>query len=51
MKDKILTMFFDINRWTKAIEKGVLKDIRKSELIKLTEETNQNSHGRSYVEW
>ena len=38
MKDKILTMFFDINRWTKAIEKGVLKDIRKSELIKLTEE-------------
>ena len=38
MKDKILTMFFDINRWTKAIEKGVLKDIRKSELIKLTED-------------
>lgn len=38
MKDKILTMFFDIDRWIKAIEKGVLKDIRKSELIKLTEE-------------
>ena len=38
MKDKILTMFFDIDRWTKAIEKGVLKDIRKSDLIKLTEE-------------
>lgn len=41
MKDKILTMFFDINRWTKAIEKGVLKDIRKSELIKLTEESTR----------
>ena len=48
MKDKILTMFFDINRWTKAIEKGVLKDIRKSETDR---RTNQNSHGRSYVEW
>lgn len=41
MKDKILTMFFDIDRWTKAIEKGVLKDIRKSELIKLTEESTR----------
>ena len=28
-EDKILQMFFDIGRWTKAIEKGVLKDIRK----------------------
>lgn len=34
-------MFFDIDRWTKAIEKGVLKDIRKSELIKLTEESTR----------
>lgn len=25
--DKILQMFFDINRWTEAIEKGVTKDI------------------------
>ena len=41
MKDKILTMFFDIDRWTKAIDKGVLKDIRKSELIKLTEESTR----------
>lgn len=41
MKDKILTMFFDIDRWTKATEKGVLKDIRKSELIKLTEESTR----------
>ena len=24
-EDKILQMFFDIGRWTKAIEKGVLK--------------------------
>lgn len=28
-KDRILQMFFDIGRWTKAIEKGVGKDIRK----------------------
>lgn len=41
MKDKILTMFFDIDRWTKAIEKGVLKDIRKSDLIQLTEESTR----------
>ena len=31
-------MFFDIDRWTKAIDKGVGKDIRKSELIKLCTE-------------
>lgn len=35
MNDKILSMFFDIERWTKAIEKGVGKDIRKDQLIKL----------------
>ena len=38
MEDKILKMFFDIDRWTKAIDKGVGKDIRKSELIKLCTE-------------
>lgn len=38
MKDKILQMFFDIERWTKAIEKGVGKDIRKDQLILLTDE-------------
>lgn len=36
MSDKILQMFFDIGRWKKAIEKGVLKDIRKDQLIRLT---------------
>lgn len=29
MNDKILQMFFDIDRWTKAIDKGVGKDIKK----------------------
>ena len=38
MNDKILQMFFDIGRWTKAIDKGVGKDIKKSELIKLCTE-------------
>lgn len=38
MIDKILQMFFDISRWEKAIEKGVDKDIRKDQLIKLTDE-------------
>ncbi|MCM1352859.1 MAG: reverse transcriptase domain-containing protein, partial [Alistipes senegalensis] len=38
MADKILQMFFDIDRWTKAIEKGVDKDIRKDQLIRLTDE-------------
>ena len=38
MNDKILQMFFDIDRWTKAIDKGVGKDIKKSELIKLCTE-------------
>lgn len=31
-------MFFDIGRWEKAIEKGVFKDIRKDQLILLTDE-------------
>ncbi|CAK7047593.1 MAG: hypothetical protein MEBIL_04178 [Bilophila sp.] len=38
MADKILEMFFDIDRWTKAIEKGVDKDIRKDQLIRLANE-------------
>jgi len=38
MSDKILNMFFDFDRWTKAIEKGVIKDIRKDQLIMLTDE-------------
>lgn len=38
MTDKILHMFFDIDRWTNAIEKGVGKDIRKDQLILLTDE-------------
>ncbi|MCS3182668.1 RNA-directed DNA polymerase [Bacteroides thetaiotaomicron] len=39
--DKILKMFFDIDRWTKAIEKGVGKDIRKDQLILLTDENTR----------
>lgn len=38
MTDIILQKFFEIERWTKAIEKGVVKDIRKDQLIKLTNE-------------
>lgn len=38
MEDKILKMFFDIDRWTHAIDKGVFKDIRKDQLILLTDE-------------
>jgi len=38
MSDKILTTFFDFDRWTKAIDKGVFKDIRKDQLIMLTDE-------------
>ena len=37
-EDKILQMFFDIERWTKAVEKGVGKDIRKDQLIRLCDE-------------
>lgn len=41
MSDPILQMFFDINRWEKAIEKGVLKDIRKDQLILLANENTR----------
>ena len=36
--DKILQMFFELDRWKDAIEKGVFKDIRKDQLILLTDE-------------
>lgn len=38
MADRILEMFFNIDRWKAAIEKGVFKDIRKDQLILLTDE-------------
>lgn len=38
MADIILQKFFEIERWAKAIEKGVVKDIRKDQLILLTSE-------------
>lgn len=41
MTDKILKMFFDIDRWQQAIEKGVCKDIRKDQLIRLTDEATR----------
>ena len=56
MAEKILQMFFDIERWTKAIEKGVGKDIRK-ELpyvwklnISLIVRINQNTQVRHFVQ-
>lgn len=36
MEDKILTMFFDMERWKYAISKGIGKDIRKDQLYQLT---------------
>lgn len=35
MEDKILSMFFEIDRWTAAISKGIGKDIRKDQLYQL----------------
>lgn len=49
MKDKILEMFFDIDRWTKAIEKGVGKDIRKDQLIKLCGESTRIAMAKSMI--
>jgi RNA-directed DNA polymerase len=37
MSDKLLHAFFVAERWERAIEKGVDKDIRKDQLIKLAE--------------
>lgn len=50
MNDKILQMFFDIERWTKAIEKGVFKDIRKDQLIKLCDENTRCEMARRMIE-
>ncbi len=49
--DKILQMFFEIDRWTKAIEKGVTKDIRKKQLIIADSRTHETGDGRRDVEW
>lgn len=38
MTDNILPMFFDIGRWERAIDKGVDKEIRKDQLLLLTDE-------------
>lgn len=43
MADIILQKFFDFDRWVKAIEKGVFKDIRKDKLIQLTDENTRLS--------
>jgi hypothetical protein len=50
MEDKILRMFFDIDRWTKAIEKGVGKDIRKDQLIKLCSEDTRLAMAKAMKE-
>lgn len=50
MEDKILSMFFDIDRWTKAIEKGVGKDIRKDQLIKLCAEDTRLAMAKAMKE-
>ena len=47
MADIILQKFFEIERWTKAIEKGVVKDIRKEQLILLTSEETRNQMYRA----
>lgn len=36
MTDKILELFFQEDRWTRAIAKGINKDIRKDQLYQLT---------------
>lgn len=43
-------MFFDIGRWTKAIDKGVGKDIRKDQLIKLCTEGTRAAMYKSMKE-
>lgn len=47
--DKILDMFFDLDRWTNAIEKGVVKDIDKGWLIRLTEPSVRKSMAASIL--
>lgn len=41
MADIILEKFFEFERWVKAIEKGVVKDIRKDQLLYLTSENTR----------
>lgn len=48
--DKILQMFFDIGRWERAIEKGVDKDIRKDQLIRLTDEHTRLAMAEAMLE-
>lgn len=50
MKDRILEKFFEFDRWVKAIEKGVVKDIKKSELIKLTSEETRMAIASAMIE-
>ena len=50
MKDRILEKFFEFDRWVKAIEKGVVKDIKKSELIKLTSEETRMAIASAIIE-
>ena len=47
MEDKILRMFFDIGRWEHAIDKGVDKDIRKDQLLRLTDERTRLAMART----
>lgn len=48
--DKILQMFFDVGRWERAIEKGVDKDIRKDQLIRLTDEHTRLTMAEAMLE-
>ena len=41
MTDNILPMFFEIGRWKRAIDKGVDKEIRKDQLIRLADENTR----------
>lgn len=43
MTDNILPMFFEIGRWERAIDKGVDKEIRKDQLIRLADENTRLS--------
>lgn len=43
-------MFFDIGRWERAIEKGVDKDIRKDQLIRLTDEHTRLAMAEAMLE-
>lgn len=49
MADKILQMFFDTDRWTKAIGKGVDKDIPKNQLILLTDEHTRSDMAKAML--